>query len=61
MLPVSELPLLVKQRVCCVEILSLPFLASGRNENIISDDMADLQLQGIVYDGNNDPAPKKIP
>ena len=39
-LPVLELPLLVEQRVCAVEILNLPCLASGHNSNPISEDMA---------------------
>ena len=60
-LPVSELPLLVEQRVGGAEILDLPCLASGRNLKLTSDDMADLQRQGIAIDDNNDPAPENIP
>ena len=61
MLPVSELPLLVEQRVCGVEISDLPCLASGHNSNLTSEDMADLWRQGISVDDNNDPYPGKIP
>ena len=59
-LSVSELPLLVEQRVYGVENLDLPCLASGHNPNIISEDMADLRRQGIAVDGDNDPDPGKI-
>ena len=50
---VSELPLLVEQRVCGVENLDLPCLASGHNSNLISEDMADLRRQGIAVNNNN--------
>ena len=61
MLPVSELILLVEQRVCGVEILDLPCLASGHNLNLTSEDMADLRRQGISVNNENDPFPKNIP
>ena len=61
MLPVSELSLLVEQRVCSVEILGLPCLNSGRNLNLTSDDMAYLHRQGISVDDDNDPPPKIFP
>ena len=35
-LPVSELPMLVEQRVCGVKILDLSCLASGYNSNLTS-------------------------
>ena len=60
-LPVSDLPLLAEQRVCGVEILYVPCLASGHNPNLTSEDMADLRRQGIDVDGGNGPAPEKIP
>ena len=60
-LPVLELPLLVEQRVCAVEILNLPCLASGHNLNLTSEEMADLWRQGIAVDDNNGPAPENIP
>ena len=60
MLSVSELPLLVEQMVCGVEILDLPCLASGHNSNLISEDMADLRRQGIDVDDDNDPDPEKL-
>ena len=41
-LPVSELPLLVEQRVCGVEISDLPCLASGHYSDLTFEDMADL-------------------
>ena len=36
-------------------------MASGQNLNLISNDMADLHLQGIVVDDDIDPAPENIP
>ena len=60
-MPVSELPFLVEQRVRVVEILDLPFLASGHNLNLTSEDMADLRLQGIAFDNNNNHAAENIP
>ena len=44
-----------------VEILDLPCLASGRNSNLTSDDMADIWHQWIAVKGNNNPAPENIP
>ena len=61
MLPVSELPLLVEQRLCDVEIWELPCLASGNNLNFTSEDMADLWLQVIAVNDDNDPVPENIP
>ena len=61
MLPVSELQFLAEQRVCGVEILNLPCLASGCNLNLTADDMADLRRQGIAFDDNNGPVPENIP
>ena len=61
MLTISKLPFLVEQRVCGVEILDLPCLASGKNPNLTSDDMADLRRQGIAVNDNNNPDPKTIP
>ena len=59
---VSELTFLVEQRVCGVEMSDLLCLAAGINSNLISDDMADLQRQGIAMDdNNNNPLPKIIP
>ena len=58
---VSELPLLVEHRVCGVESFDLPCLASGRNSNLSSGDMADLRRQGIAVYKNNDPIPENIP
>ena len=58
---VSELPLLVEQRVCGVKISDLPCLASGYNLNLNYEDMADLQRQGIDVDNNNDPDSENIP
>ena len=46
----SELPLLVEQRVCGDEISDLSYLASGHNLNLTSEDMADLQRQGIAVE-----------
>ena len=53
--------MLVEQRVCDVEILDLPCLASGHNSNLTSEDMADIRRQGISVDENNDPEPENIP
>ena len=61
MLPVSELPLLVEERVCGVEIMYLPCLASGNNSNLNYEDMDDLRRQGIYVDKNNNPVPVNIP
>ena len=60
-LPVSELPFLVEQRVCDVEISDLPCLASGHNSNLTSEDMDDIQRQGIAVDDDNDPVRENIP
>ena len=60
-LPVSELPLLVEQRVCGVEISGLSCLASGHNLNLMSEDMADLWHQGIAVDNSSNPDPENIP
>ena len=60
MLPVSELPLLVEKRVVCVKISDLLCLASGHNSNLASENMADLQCQGISVDGKNYPVPENI-
>ena len=60
MLPVSGLPLFVEKRVCGVEILDLPCLASGRNFNLTSDDTADIRCQGIAVDNDNKRSPKTI-
>ena len=58
--PVPDLSLLVEQRVSSVEFLNLPCLASERNSNLTSNDMAGLRCQGIsVYDDNG-PAPENI-
>ena len=43
-----------------VEISYLTCLASGNNSNLTYEDMADLRIQGISVDNNNDPAPKNI-
>ena len=44
-----------------VEISYLPCLASGHNSNLTSEDMADLQRQGISVNNENDPSPQNIP
>ena len=59
-LPVSGLNLLAEKRVCGVEILDLPCLASGENSNLTSDDMADLRSQVISVNDDKNPAPKTI-
>ena len=61
MLPASESPLLLEQKVCGVKISYLPYLASGHNLNLSSEDMADLRLQGVAVDNDNNPSPKKSP
>ena len=61
MLPVSELLLLVEQRVCGVEISDLPCLASGHNPNLTSEYMDDLSRQGIAVYDDNSPSPENIP
>ena len=60
MLPVSELPLLIEQRVGGVEISDLPCLASGNNSNLTSENVAGLWHQGIAVYNNNDPFSKDI-
>ena len=47
--------------VCGVETSDLPCLASGRNSNFTSDDMADLRRQGVAVDDENKPAHQNIP
>ena len=61
MLPDSELPSLVEQRVCGVENHDLPCLALWHNSNLTSEDTADLQHQDISVNNDNYPAPKNIP
>ena len=60
MMQVSELPLLLEQRVCGVEISDLPCLASGHNSKLTSEDMAYLRRQIIAVENDNNPAPEKI-
>ena len=60
MLPVSELTLLVEQRVCGVEILDLPCMASGNNSDLTSEDMAYIQRQGIAVNNNNNSSAQNI-
>ena len=61
MLPVSELPFLVEQRVCGAEISHLPCLASGHNSNLTSEDMDNLRRQGISVNDDIDPDPENMP
>ena len=61
MLTLSELPLLVEERVCGFEISDLPCLASGHNSSLTSEDMADIRCQGIAVDDDEDPSPENIP
>ena len=51
---------MVEHTVGGVEFLVLPCLALGRNSNLTSDDMDDLQRHGIYVGDNNYPAPEKI-
>ena len=66
-LPFSELTLLAEKRVGGFEIPDLPYLNSGQNPNLTSDDMAGIHRQGIAVNNNNRHAPetfltlKKIP
>ena len=43
-----------------VEFSNLPCLASWRNLNFTSDDMADIWHQGIDVNDNNNPSPENI-
>ena len=52
--------MLAEQRVCGVEISDLSCLVSGHNPNLTSEDMADIQKQGIAVDDNNNPDPENI-
>ena len=56
---IKFLPLLVEQRVGGVEIWDLPCLASERNSNLTSDDMADIRSQGIDVNVDNCLSPRK--
>ena len=48
--------------MCGVEISDLPCLALGDNLSLTSKDMADLRLQDIAFDDDNDnPYQKNIP
>ena len=47
--------------MCGVEISDLPCLASRHNLNLTSEDMADIQRQGISVEEYDDPSPKNIP
>ena len=53
--------LVVEKRVGGAEFLHSPCLALRRNLNLTSDDMYDIQRQGISSDDENEPAPKNIP
>ena len=48
-------PLVVEQRIGSVEFSGLPCLALGRNSNLTSNYMADIQRQGISLDDDNEP------
>ena len=52
---------MVEQRVCGVEFSDLPRLDSRQKLNLTSDDMDDLQRQGIDVDDKNGPSPENIP
>ena len=52
MLTVSDLPLLIEQRVCGVEVSDLPCLASGNNFKLTSNGMTDIRSQGITVDND---------
>ena len=52
---------MVEQRVCGVEFSDLPRLDSRQKLNLTSDDMDDLQRQGIDVDDENGPSPENIP
>ena len=54
-------PLVVEQRIGSVEFSGLPCLALGRNSNLTSNYMADIQRQGISLDDDNEPDPDNIP
>ena len=60
MVQVSELPLLVEQRVFSAEISDLPCLASGNNSNLTYDNMADIKHQGIAVDNDKNTSPENI-
>ena len=51
-LTVSDLPLLIEQRVCGVEVSDLPCLASGNNFKLTSNGMTDIRSQGITVDND---------
>ena len=61
MLLVSPTTLVVEQRVGDVELSDLSCLSFGRNLSLTSDDMSDLQRQGIAVDDDNEPDTNKIP
>ena len=60
MLSVYQKYLVVEHGVDGVEFSDLPYLASGRNSNLTSDDMVDLWHQGITVDDVNDTSPENI-
>ena len=60
MLSVSELPLLVEQRVSGGEFSDVLCLDSGMNLDLASDDMTDLWRQGIAVNDDNYPVPENI-
>ena len=47
--------------MCGVEISDLPCLVSGKNPNLTSDYIADLQHPGIAVNDDNEPAPENTP
>ena len=49
------------KRVYGVEMLDLPLLASGRDSNLTSDDMADLRCQDIAVDNDSNRSPENSP
>ena len=52
---------MVEQRVCGVEFSDLTRLDSRQKLNHTSNDMDDLQQQGIDVDDDNGPSPENIP
>ena len=52
--------MLVEQRVWGVEFLGLPFLDSGHNSKLTSEENSDLRRQGVAVDDNDDSDPKTL-
>ena len=57
---VSHNSLVLDHKISGIDTSDLTSLDLGRNYNLTSDDIADIRLQAIAVDYNNDPSPYNI-